>query len=639
MTTIVGEWDFPSNNNGEKTGISEAGIETFRGNLFSSLAREICQNSMDAKYEPDKPVHIEFQLSQVQRDSILGVQTLADTIERCCTFWAVEHDKKAVEFFDKAKKVIANNTVPVLRISDFNTEGVKGAKILQNSPWQNLVKSAGVSNKSGDSGGSFGIGKSAPYAVSQLRTIFYSTYDSEEVRAYQGVSKLATFFNKKGETTQGKGYFGDAENNSPILGSNFPFGDYARQQTGTDIFILGFQQHSDWEDEILKAVIDGYLISITMGALTVAVGNIKLTKETIGEYLFKYKEHLPLTYQYYEVLTNDSSSWITLDVDGMQHISLKLGAKDGYDRKILMARSNGMKIFDQNRFPAFFDFVGICILNDEVNSYFRAMENPQHTKWESDRFSDEPSERKVAEKRRKALRTLLSTQVKQLAETEIADEMDAVGAGEFIPALDDSEMADENKKESINDKVAGYTKIEQVEYKQNVKGSQKILEHEALEPVDSEEGDSPLNGWGGTDGDFKGKNDSKNTGIPNPNAPNSSGGAPTSSNGETQDKVVTFVPLKVRMFLKNAGFQLYTLSFIPQYSATNATIAIYIVGEQGRSEAILKNALDLSLNEFQLDGNKIAIGTLTANKKTSCYFSLKTKGQFSMEVEVNGYQA
>ena len=35
-------WNFPNNNDGKISGISEAGIETFRGDLLKSLAKEIC---------------------------------------------------------------------------------------------------------------------------------------------------------------------------------------------------------------------------------------------------------------------------------------------------------------------------------------------------------------------------------------------------------------------------------------------------------------------------------------------------------------------------------------------------------------------------------------------------------------------
>lgn len=633
------QWNFPSNNHGEKTGISEAGIETFKGDLFASLAREICQNSMDARLDQDSAVHIEFQVSKVKTNQILGMETLKGAIDKCATFWANEHDKKAIDFFNRGKNVINQEEIAVLRISDFNTKGVTGAEELQNSPWQNLVKSAGVSNKSGDSGGSFGIGKSAPYAVSHLRTIFYSTYDSDGIRAYQGVAKLATFQDDDGETTQGKGYLGEKTNNTPVLGRNFPFGTYQRKATGTDIFVIGFHEQSGWADEILKAVIEGYMISISQGDLTVSVSDVLLNKDTLGDYLEKYKEKLSLTYQYFEVLNSEKSPWMSFDVDGLQSIRLKIGAQSGYSRRILMARSNGMKIFDQSRISTTFEFAGICILQNEVNSYFRSMENPQHTKWEADRFSDDPKERKEAEKRRKALINMIKEQVKQLGAAEIADEMDAIGAGEFIPALTDSELPEKNKKENINDEVKGFTTLESMDYKQNVKGSQKILEHQQAETADLEHGEESLEGWDGEEGDFQGNGEGKSTGIPNPNSPNSSGGQLAEVDETGNPKIASFVPLKVRLFLKNADLQLYSLSFTPQLSASNASISIFIVGEQGRSQAILKNALDSELNNLLIERNEISIGSLKGNEKTNCYFSLKTKGQYSMEVEVNGYKA
>ena len=68
-----------------------------------------------------------------------------------------------------------------------------------------LTKSSGASDKSGSHGGSFGIGKFAPYACSSLRTVFYSTSDKDGLCASQGVSRLTSFKNKKNEITQGTG--------------------------------------------------------------------------------------------------------------------------------------------------------------------------------------------------------------------------------------------------------------------------------------------------------------------------------------------------------------------------------------------------------------------------------------------------
>ena len=48
------EWNFPSSLYGVVNGISDAGIETFNGSVYKSLAREICQNSMDARLDYTK---------------------------------------------------------------------------------------------------------------------------------------------------------------------------------------------------------------------------------------------------------------------------------------------------------------------------------------------------------------------------------------------------------------------------------------------------------------------------------------------------------------------------------------------------------------------------------------------------------
>ena len=53
-------WEFPSNNNGQIYGIGDSGVETFLGTPIRSLAREICQNSLDATLENGKPAHVSF---------------------------------------------------------------------------------------------------------------------------------------------------------------------------------------------------------------------------------------------------------------------------------------------------------------------------------------------------------------------------------------------------------------------------------------------------------------------------------------------------------------------------------------------------------------------------------------------------
>ena len=78
----------------------------------------------------------------------------------------------------------------LLRVSDFNTIGLKGVNSRSSSPWTNLVKAQGVSDKASTDGGSFGIGKNAAYACSDLRTIIYSTLTVDGEVGTQGVASL-----------------------------------------------------------------------------------------------------------------------------------------------------------------------------------------------------------------------------------------------------------------------------------------------------------------------------------------------------------------------------------------------------------------------------------------------------------------
>lgn len=45
------EWRFPILDDGTTQGFNDGGIATFKGSdLYNNLAREICQNSLDATY-------------------------------------------------------------------------------------------------------------------------------------------------------------------------------------------------------------------------------------------------------------------------------------------------------------------------------------------------------------------------------------------------------------------------------------------------------------------------------------------------------------------------------------------------------------------------------------------------------------
>lgn len=627
-------WNFPNNNNAEIIGIGEAGIETFKGNLFGSLAREICQNSLDARNDFEKPVKVEFVLNNIDRKNIPGIDTLLETMILCKEFW--NGNKKTVNFFNQASKICEKNSIRILRVSDYNTTGLKGSDKLKSSPWQDLVKSSGVSNKNGESGGSFGIGKSAPFACSDLRTIFYSTLDSDGLKASQGVARLVSFENKKSgnfskkiDITQGKGYYGEMEDNSPMK-NLISFGEYRREEVGTDLYILGFVEHDSWKDEIIKKLIEEYLISILQGDLIVQVDDIEISNKNINLFIEKYKEEIPLACNYYEVLTSDDAFKICEDFENLGKVELRIMIKKDFRRKVLMSRNNGMKIFDKQNISGTIPFAGVCILKDLlINEFFREMENPQHNNWEPERHSDVKKAKKLKQK----LFSFIKEKVFEFGKATVLDEMDAVGAGEFIPDLDDSISSEGGINEIIENEIKNFSELEK-----NV----KILSQTGIQTVEDFDIESEIEDFGGLDfnsdelgtlNDHTNRYKRKNKGQDK----NCVGNELNEGNIKL-NKTILVKLLKLRLFMYDNTKYLYKLSFEPEESVNEAYIEISVSGEQSNSNLEINYAANEYRDLLRHKNNKIFIGNIKKGKKYSFFYGIKYNEMCSMEVAIHGYK-
>src|SRR4051812_1585304 len=172
-TKPMPELKFLPNEAGEGEGLSDSGIETYRGDPFPAIARETSQNSRDAHDRErctDEPVILEIDKIDIPTSTLPDLRKYKEVAQLCLELARKTKRKKEQAFFEQARKVLNSEQIPVLRISDINTKGLRGP-CQEGSPFHSLVKSSGVSNKEEDtSGGSFGIGKSAVYAASDLQT-------------------------------------------------------------------------------------------------------------------------------------------------------------------------------------------------------------------------------------------------------------------------------------------------------------------------------------------------------------------------------------------------------------------------------------------------------------------------------------
>lgn len=122
---MINEWNFPHNGYGQVRGVSDAGIETFTGTEIQSLAREICQNSLDAAVEgSNATVRVDFEQYRIPSSGIPGYEQYASKIKKAYDYWSKKNSEKTIKVLTKALNSINKPNANVLRISDFNTTGL-----------------------------------------------------------------------------------------------------------------------------------------------------------------------------------------------------------------------------------------------------------------------------------------------------------------------------------------------------------------------------------------------------------------------------------------------------------------------------------------------------------------------------------
>ena len=92
-------WNFPSNNHGQIFGIADSGVETFNGTPIKSLAREICQNSIDANLKNGEPTRIIFRTFEIAPSAIPDFDDLDDAFSRSLEYWSRTESKSMRRYF------------------------------------------------------------------------------------------------------------------------------------------------------------------------------------------------------------------------------------------------------------------------------------------------------------------------------------------------------------------------------------------------------------------------------------------------------------------------------------------------------------------------------------------------------------
>lgn len=441
-------WYFPDNNGGQEEGFENQGINQFKMSPYGKLAREIIQNSYDARIkEENKKVIVKFELVKVEKNKIPNLESIKESINASAAYFP--ESQRLEKFRQNANDKLKSDTIEVLKVSDYNTTGLTGIEERINSAWYGLIKSSGNSTKGGLSGGSYGSGKHAAFVFSCFRTIFYGTYVKDEGYAFQGKSILCSH-QIDGVVKSNVGYWGNIAEKGcqPIRNQELMDKFYRRNETGTDIYIIGAKLEDNWEQNIIYSVIENFWKLIIEDKLEVSIINngkeIEIHSKNIRGFAeigksseIRIDDH-DVFHAYKFIELNDSIEEVIYgSICEENDVMLKIARLPQYEeKKILKMRDSEMKIniWCPKKRPVC--FIGMMIaVGKELNRQLRESEPQTHDSWNADNIEDIEDRKKVKETIKK-LDAWLNAQIDSLSYVDDIDEFDAEGL-EFLNLEDD----------------------------------------------------------------------------------------------------------------------------------------------------------------------------------------------------------
>ncbi len=390
-------WHFPTSDGGEEDGVNDSGLEMFEGDHAYFLAREIIQNSIDARRPDSAFVEVHFHVKHLDLSSFPAWDDFQDILKACLT--EVRRESAGSGSSQKSKGEILyehalslNGKIPVLVVEDHGTTGLCGDETERGGQWYKCIRKKGTNRPTGDVGGTFGIGKHAPFPASNLRTVFYSTINDKNEHVFAGKAILSSF-EVNGDVKRGTGFYGHLEGHgvSGVRAAEDIPHFFLRESQGLSVFIMGFKDKGNWESNLKKAVLENYFSAIDRGVLKV-VFEAGGKQEKIDRFSLKdfVEEYAPETLQYLMALKEPLGGAPKVgNIRGIGEVKLYLSRGKDYDRKVAFMRRPLIVVQKRKSNLVYEPFAGVFICEDrEGNRALSALEPPTHDKWDPKRDSE-----------------------------------------------------------------------------------------------------------------------------------------------------------------------------------------------------------------------------------------------------------
>lgn len=631
-------WRFPPLSGGTRQGYTNNDIEVFKGQeLIDNLAREICQNSLDARKEDSSdPVKVIFELQHVPTNNDV-FEGYRECLKGCRAYWEDEMDAKLTRFVTDAETTLSKESIPVLVARDYYTKGLSGNHSRKlSSPWEALTGSDGMSVKADEnSAGSYGIGKNAPFACSSLSTVFYNTCAENNESAFIGVARLATLLNKEGKPTQRVGKYqknnDEKEEWTPIYpeDTNWFRDMFVRTEQGTDVIIVAFNQEKDWINKVKKAVLKNFFVAIREEKLVVELidgsSHVVVDSDKMSQYMSDLSNDVEMgaTSQLYKAFSSPDRKEL-LEILEPKDVEVFIKSDISFKRTIANFRATGMLVGTYYK-KIFQHYAAVVVVRGQkLGELLKDTEPPRHNRWDYKLINESDRERrKLAKNSIGAIEEKVLRLLKDQYEVVTEETVDAVGVGEYIPDDEDGVSGTSMGDDILKVKI----KIGKVKSNPKIQGT-------TIEDGYKEEG-------GTSEGDVHNHKVNPEPKPPRPRPPK-----PVDpddfeaeqvlgiAQGRGCKTVVTPNVNAMRAFPISSSVGLYKIVLQTQEAYENLYVSCSVVGEDGKTEALDMDSFTYNGESIRITEGKAGPLSIVAGKPVIFYARFKTKEKMKLRVHL-----
>ena len=394
-------WRFAPTGGGAEYGKSP-GQHYFVNDAVTKTVREVLQNSLDHPAPGISTVDVTFRLTHLHPQDA-GMEGLRPHVESSLEDVSRDQDADAIEHYKRMLEALSSPSIPCLAITDSGTTGLQGLN------WRNLIFREGTpTNTQGQvKGGSYGLGKNAPFNLSSCNTVIYSTrYVSVaakgRVEHMAGRSQLVSHDDpiKPNLRLQQTGFLGIHEPsrpNWPVEGPAIPQ-PFRLGHQGTGVFIIAFDTNAypDWANETVKATVTQFFYAVHARKMTVTIernsgeNSRVINHDTLDIELENFPPDDPTPHYHRALIENEPVlTDPTGRLDQMGRMQVWVSTAKDSPRRTAHVNRRGMLITDsriisENPFypsggAGWPHWCAVTMAHDEAaDSFIRRMEPPAH---------------------------------------------------------------------------------------------------------------------------------------------------------------------------------------------------------------------------------------------------------------------